>query len=59
MTGHALRRVLQKRGVVLTAINPRAFAVDEADLDAYLAARGEYQGVGRPRKAAEEGAASA
>ena len=53
MARNTVKRALETAGVTLHRINRRAFAVDEADLDAFLAARAArgYLGRGRPRGA--------
>ncbi len=49
MTRPGVRRALQGAGVAFVEINPKAFAVEEADLEAFLAKRPEgYTGRGRP-----------
>ena len=45
----ALRRLLQSDGVPLVPITARAFAIEEADLEAFIARRGTNPGPGRPR----------
>lgn len=49
-------RALKEAGVPLIAINQNAMAVDEADLQSFLAARAAvgYKGRGRPRKVPEK-----
>jgi hypothetical protein len=45
-----IRKSLRNAGVPLVAISQRAFAVEEANLEAYLASRGGELKTGRPRK---------
>jgi hypothetical protein len=46
----AIRTALQNAGIPLVTISQRAFAVEEADLEAYIASRGGTLKPGRPRK---------
>lgn len=48
MTSDGIRRALMNAGVGLTRINAKAIAVDEAELAAFVARRGESPGRGRP-----------
>ena len=51
MTADGIRRALMGARVSLTRINEKAIAVDEADLAAFVAKRGESPGRGRPQGA--------
>jgi hypothetical protein len=44
------RRALLRAGVPLIRINTRTLAVEEKDLEAFMAARANDRGKGRPRK---------
>ncbi len=48
MTRPGIRTALKNAGVTLVEISPRAFAVEESDLAAFIAGRGTYAGRGRP-----------
>jgi len=52
VSGDSAKRALTNAGVPLVRINQKAWAVEEADLQAFIAARQEasYSGRGRPRK---------
>ena len=51
VTVDGMRRGLKDAGVTLVAISPRAFAVEETDLAAFLASRpAGYKGRGRPAR---------
>lgn len=54
----ALRRLLQSGGVALVPITARAFAVTEADLEAFIRRNGSNPGPGRPRKHTTEDSAA-
>lgn len=51
MTRPGIRRALQAAGIELVEIHPKAYAVEEKDLAAFIAVRGENPGPGRPRGA--------
>ena len=51
MTPSGIRVALMNAGIALTRINEKAIAVDEADLAAFVARRGESPGRGRPQGA--------
>lgn len=44
----SIKRSLENEGFTLVQINERAFAVEEADLAAYIEKRGRNPGAGRP-----------
>lgn len=50
VSGDSAKRALQKAGVNLHKIHPRAYAVDEEDLERFIAEREAkgYSGRGRP-----------
>jgi hypothetical protein len=47
-------RALTNAGVPLVRINQKALAVEETDLEAFVAGRAAYGGRGRPRKTAAD-----
>ena len=51
MTRPGIRRALQTAGVALVEIHRKAYAVEETDLAAFIAVRGQSPGAGRPRGA--------
>ena len=50
VSGRSAKRALKDAGILLHAINERALAVDESDLEAFILQRAEtgYNGRGRP-----------
>lgn len=48
MTRPGIRRALQAANVPLVEIHPKAYAVEEKDLAAFIAVRGKKPGPGRP-----------
>ena len=51
MTSHlGARRALLRAGITLRPISTRAYVVDEADLERYIAEHGVSKGRGRPKK---------
>lgn len=52
VTSNGIRLSLQNAGVSLVRISDRAVAVEETDLERYLASRGGELRPGRPRRSA-------
>ncbi len=49
LSGRSAKRALRDAGITLHAINARALAVEESDLNAFIASRAGYSGRGRPK----------